>query len=211
MEDRNTGAAHISSNSMTLLNSKCNTPFDFQESEARSRVSDDLVREALREGSRVIVRAEVTPVGTPRLGASRISTPRIGTPTPLGTGTPFSGTPTARRKNLAQCQMRVLPGEELELGKEEVTKVEMATYVELEPDQRNLSLFHMVKSLLGCTRVAQGKHTRESGRESTNDQPGSPTLYINLDSGAKGLGNQTRINFLEYLLSEILFQVLKLL
>merc|ERR1712004_933995 len=60
----------------------------FRESEARSRVSDDLVREALREGSRVIVRAEVTPVGTPRLGASRISTPRIGTPTPLGTGTP---------------------------------------------------------------------------------------------------------------------------
>ena len=172
MEDRNTGAAHISSNSMTLLNSKCNTPFDFQESEARSRVSDDLVREALREGSRVIVRAEVTPVGTPRLGASRISTPRIGTPsmgTPLGTP-PFSGTPNARRKNLAQCQMRVLPAEEL-LGKEEVTKVEMATYVELEPDQRNLSLFHLVKSLLGCTRVAQSKHTGESGRESTSQVP----------------------------------------
>ena len=159
---------------MTLLYSKRNTPFDFQESEARSRVSDDLVREALREGSRVIVRAEVTPVGTPRLGASRISTPRIGTPsmgTPLGT--PFSGTPIARRKNLAQ--MRVLPAEEL-MGKEEVTKVEMATYVELEPDQRNLSLFHLVKSLLGCTRVAQGKHTRESGRESTS-QVRFPNLH----------------------------------
>ena len=91
---------------MTLFYSKCNTPFDFQESEARSRVSDDLVREALREGSRVILRAEVTPVGTPRLGASRIGTPRIETlsiGTLLGTGTPFSGTPTARRKNLAQC------------------------------------------------------------------------------------------------------------
>ena len=178
MEDQNTGAAHISSNSMTLLYSKCNTPFDFQESEARSRVSDDLVREALREGSRVIVRAEVTPVGTPRLGASRISTPRIGTPsmgTPLGT--PFSGTPTARRKNLAQCQMRVLPAEEL-LGKEEVTKVEMATYVELEPDQRNLSLFHLVKSLLGCTRVAQGKHSRESGRESTSQVPQLTSVVI---------------------------------
>ena len=164
---------------MTLFYSKCNTPFDFQESEARSRVSDDLVREALREGSRVILRAEVTPVGTPRLGASRISTPRIGTPsmgTPLGTGTPFSGTPTARRKNLAQCQMRVLPAEEL--GKEEVTKVEMATYVELEPDQRNLSLFHLVKSLLGCTRVAQGKHTRESGRESTSQVPQLTSIWI---------------------------------
>ena len=168
---------------MTLLYSKCNTPFDFQESEARSRVSDDLVREALREGSRVIVRAEVTPVGTPRLGASRISTPRIGTPsmgTPLGT--PFSGTPTARRKNLAQCQMRVLPAEEL-LGKEEVNKVEMATYVELEPDQRNLSLFHLVKSLLGCTRVAQGKHTRESGRESTSQVPQLTTIWIQEQMG----------------------------
>ena len=176
--DDHTVEAHISSNSMTLLYSKSNTPFDFQESEARSRVSDDLVREALREGSRVIVRAEVTPVGTPRLGASRISTPRIGTPsmgTPLGT--PFSGTPTARRKNLAQCQMRVLPAEEL-LGKEEVNKVEMATYVELEPDQRNLSLFHLVKSLLGCTRVAQGKHTRESGRESTSQVPQLKSIRI---------------------------------
>ena len=207
MEDQNTGAAHISSNSMTLLYSKCKTLFDFQESEARSRVSDDLVREALREGSRVIVRAEVTPVGTPRLGTSRISTPRIGTPsmgTPLGT--PFSGTPTARRKNLAQCQMRVLPAEEL-LGKEEVTKVEMATYVELEPDQRNLSLFHLVKSLLGCTRVAQGKHARKSGREST-------IRFRNLhQSGfrSKWDGGQTRINFLEYFLSKIPFQVLKLL
>ena len=182
MEDRNTGAAHISSNSMTLLYSKCNTPFDFQESEARSRVSDDLVREALREGSRVIVRAEVTPVGTPRLGASRISTPRIGTPTPLGTGTPFSGTPTARRKNLAQCQMRVLPAEEL-LGKEEVTKVEMATYVELEPDKRNLSLFHLVKSLLGCTRVAQGKHSRKSGRESTSQVSQLTSIWIQKQMG----------------------------
>ena len=182
MEDQNTGAAHISSNSMTLLYSKSNTPFDFQESEARSRVSDDLVREALREGSRVVVRAEVTPVGTPRLGASRISTPRIGTPsmgTPLGT--PFSGTPTARRKNLAQCQMRVLPAEEL--GKEEVTKVEMATYVELEPDQRNLSLFHLVKSLLGCTRVAQGKHTRESGRESTSQVSQLTPIWIQEQMG----------------------------
>ena len=156
---------------------------DFQESEARSRVNDDLVREALREGSRVIVRAEVTPVGTPRLGASRISTPRIGTPsmgTPLGT--PFSGTPTARRKNLAQCQMRVLPAEEL-LGKEEMTKVEMATYVELEPDQRNLSLFHLVKSLLGCTRVAQGKHSRESGRASTSQISQLTSIWIQKQMG----------------------------
>ena len=147
-------------------------------------MSDDLVREALREGSRVIVRAEVTPVGTPRLGASRISTPRIGTPsmgTPLGTGTPFSGTPTAQRKNMAQCQMRVLPAEELK--KEEVTKVAMATYVELEPDQRNLSLFHLVKSLLGCTRVAQGKHTRESGRESTSQVPQLASIWIQEQMG----------------------------
>ena len=170
---------------MTLLYSNTTLQhFDFQESEAHSRVSDDLVREALREGSRVIVRAEVTPVGTPRLGASRISTPRIGTPsmgTPLGT--PFSGTPTARRKNLAQCQMRVLPGEELELGKEEVTKVEMATYVELEPDQRNLSLFHLVKSLLGCTRVAQGKHSRKSGRESTSQVSQLTSIWIQKQMG----------------------------
>ena len=123
------------------------------------------MREALREGTRVIVRAEVTPVGTPRIGtSSRIGTPRIGTPV-VGTpviGTPFMGTPTSRRKNLTQCQLRVLPSEE----EEEVridTKAEMSTYVELEPEQRQLSLFHLVKSLLGCTRVAQGKHIRESG------------------------------------------------
>ena len=132
-------------------------------------MSDELVREALREGTRVIVRAEVTPVGTPRLGTSRMATPRIGTPVIgapiIGTpvlGTPFSGTPTSRRKNLTQCQLRVLPSEE----EEEVridTKAEMSTYVELEPEQRQLSLFHLVKSLLGCTRVAQGKHIRESG------------------------------------------------
>ena len=129
-------------------------------------MSDELVREALREGTRVIVRAEVTPVGTPRIGtSSRIGTPRIGTPiigTPL-MGTPLAGTPTSRRKNLAQCQLRVLPleeeGEELRIER----KVELSTYVELEPEQRHLSLFHLVKSLLGCTRVAQGKHVRESG------------------------------------------------
>ena len=142
-----------------------------QESEARFRVSDELVREALREGTRVIVRAEVTPVGTPRIGtSSRIGTSRIGTPV-VGTpviGTPFSGTPTSRRKNLGQCQLRVLPPEEEEEEEaEEVRierKVELSTYVELEPEQRHLSLFHLVKSLLGCTRVAQGKHIRESGR-----------------------------------------------
>ena len=131
-------------------------------------MSDELVREALREGTRVIVRAEVTPVGTPRIGtSSRIGTSRIGTPV-VGTpviGTPFSGTPTSRRKNLAQCQLRVLPPEEEEEGEVRIErKAELSTYVELEPEQRHLSLFHLVKSLLGCTRVAQGKHTRESGR-----------------------------------------------
>ena len=122
-------------------------------------MSDELVREALREGTRVIVRAEVTPVGTPRIGtSSRIGTPRIGTPV---IGTPLAGTPTSRRKNLTQCQLRVLPSEEEEVRID--TKAEMSTYVELEPEQRQLSLFHLVKSLLGCTRVAQGKHIRESG------------------------------------------------
>ena len=136
-------------------------------------MSDELVREALREGTRVIVRAEVTPAGTPRIGtSSRIGTPRMGTPvvgTPIiGTpvlGTPFSGTPTSRRKNLAQCQLRALPQEEEEEAEVRIErKVELSTYVELEPEQRHLSLFHLVKSLLGCTRVAQGKHIRESGR-----------------------------------------------
>ena len=129
------------------------------------------MREALREGTRVIVRAEVTPVGTPRIGtSSRMGTSRIGTPvggTPV-IGTPFLGTPTSRRKNLGQCQLRVLPSEEEEAA-EEVRierKVELSTYVELEPEQRQLSLFHLVKSLLGCTRVAQGKHIRESGSRS---------------------------------------------
>ena len=126
------------------------------------------MREALREGTRVIVRAEVTPVGTPRIGtSSRIGTPRMGTPV-IGTpviGTPLAGTPTPRRKNLAQCQLRVLPPEETEEETELriERKVELSTYVELEPEQRHLSLFHLVKSLLGCTRVAQGKHVRESG------------------------------------------------
>lgn len=134
-------------------------------------MSDELVREALREGTRVIVRAEVTPVGTPRIGtSSRIGTPRLGTPV-VGTpviGTPFTGTPTSRRKNLAQCQLRVLPPEEEEEEAEVRVerKVELSTYVELEPEQRHLSLFHLVKSLLGCTRVAHGKHIRESGRAS---------------------------------------------
>ena len=135
-------------------------------------MSDELVREALREGTRVIVRAEVTPVGTPRIGtSSRIGTPRLGTPV-VGTpviGASFTGTPTSRRKNLAQCQLRVLPPEEEEEEEAEVRverKVELSTYVELEPEQRHLSLFHLVKSLLGCTRVAHGKHIRESGRAS---------------------------------------------
>ena len=128
-------------------------------------MSDELVREALREGTRVIVRAEVTPVGTPRIGnSSRIGTPRLGTPV---IGTPFTGTPTSRRKNLAQCQLRVLPPEEEEEAEVRVErKVELSTYVELEPEQRHLSLFHLVKSLLGCTRVAHGKHIMESGRAS---------------------------------------------
>ena len=140
-------------------------------------MSDELVREALREGTRVIVRAEVTPAGTPRIGtSSRIGTPRMGTPvvgTPIiGTpvlGTPFSGTPTSRRKNLAQCQLRALPQEEEEEAEVRIErKVELSTYVELEPEQRHLSLFHLVKSLLGCTRVAQGKHIRESGKHHSN-------------------------------------------
>ena len=129
-------------------------------------MSDELVREALREGTRVIVRAEVTPVGTPRIGtSSRIGTPRLGTPV-VGTpviGASFTGTPTSRRKNLAQCQLRVLPPEEEEADMRIERKVELSTYVELEPEQRHLSLFHLVKSLLGCTRVAQGKHLRDSG------------------------------------------------
>ena len=131
------------------------------------------MREALREGTRVIVRAEVTPVGTPRIGnSSRIGTPRLGTPV---IGTPFTGTPTSRRKNLAQCQLRVLPPEEEEEEAEVRVerKVELSTYVELEPEQRHLSLFHLVKSLLGCTRVAQGKHVRESGSSETNCVRGS--------------------------------------
>ena len=139
-------------------------------------MSDELVREALREGTRVIVRAEVTPVGTPRIGtSSRIGTPRRGTPV-LGTpviGTPYAGTPTSRRKNLAQCQLRALPPEEEEADMRIERKVELSTYVELEPEQRHLSLFHLVKSLLGCTRVAQGKHVRESGSSETNCVRGS--------------------------------------
>ena len=131
------------------------------------------MREALREGTRVIVRAEVTPVGTPRIGnSSRIGTPRLGTPV---IGTPFTGTPTSRRKNMTQCQLRVLPPEEEEEEAEVRVerKVELSTYVELEPEQRHLSLFHLVKSLLGCTRVAQGKHVRESGSSETNCVRGS--------------------------------------
>ena len=140
-------------------------------------MSDELVREALREGTRVIVRAEVTPVGTPRIGtSSRIGTPRLVTPV-VGTpviGASFTGTPTSRRKNLAQCQLRVLPPEEEDEADMRIErKVELSTYVELEPEQRHLSLFHLVKSLLGCTRVAQGKHVRESGSSETNCVRGS--------------------------------------
>ena len=69
------------------------------------------MREALREGTRVIVRAEVTPVGTPRIGtSSRMGTSRIGTP--VG-GHPRHWDPLFGNSNLSKEKLGPVPIESI--------------------------------------------------------------------------------------------------